>query len=134
MGVALVTDSTAYLPPQAAAQLGVHVVPVQVVLDGVSYDEVGGITTPELVAALRGGATATTSRPSAAQFEQIYRGLQETGATSIVSVHLSGGLSGTWESATIAAGRMDIPVTAIDSRQVAMAFGFAVEQIGRAHV
>lgn len=129
MSVALVTDSTAYLPPDAA---GVRVVPVQVVLDGTSYDEVGGISTQHLVAALRAGAVATTSRPSAAQFEQVYRALQADGATSIVSVHLSSGLSGTYESAVIAAARVDIPVTAIDSQQVAMAFGFAVQNAVRA--
>lgn len=132
VSVALVTDSTAYLPPGQAQALGVTVVPVQVVLDGVSHDEVGGITTDELVTALRGGAVATTSRPSASQFEAVYRECQAAGATSIVSVHLSSGLSGTYESAAIAAERVEVPTTVIDSRQVAMAFGFAVGNAARA--
>jgi DegV family protein with EDD domain len=132
MAVAVVTDSTAYLPQDLVDELGIRVVPVQVVLDGVAHNESGGISTADLVAALRAGAVATTSRPSPGQFERVYRQAESDGADSIVSIHLSGGLSGTCESAAIAAARMSIPVTAVDSRQVAMALGFAVVAAAKA--
>jgi DegV family protein with EDD domain len=57
---------------------------------------------------------------------EVYERLAAEGATEIVSVHLSGELSGTFESAQLAARRAPVPVHAVDSRQVGMGTGFAV--------
>lgn len=125
MATGIVTDSTAYLPPGAADALGIRVVPVQVVVDGESMPE-PAVSTADLTAALRDGKAVTTSRPSAGEFEQVYESLRADGCDAIVSVHLSSEISGTYESALIAAGRVGFPVHVVDSRQVGLAFGYPV--------
>jgi DegV family protein with EDD domain len=128
MPVALVTDSTASLPAELAAARDVVVVPLQVVIGATSYDEgVEGGVTPEMLAeALRAWTPVSTSRPNPDEMLEVYQRLAEDGATEIVSVHLSGELSGTFESAQLAARRSPVPVHAVDSRQVGMGTGFAV--------
>ena len=127
MTVGIVTDSTAYLPEAVTSALGIEVVPVQVVVDGQAFDELTGITVEEVTAALRAGKSVTTSRPNPDKFISIYEQLIEKGCDSIVSVHLSSELSGTYESAFLASQKFEIPIRVIDSRAVAMMFGFAVE-------
>ena len=67
-----------------------------------------------------------TSRPTPAEFARVYRA---TGATDVVSVHLSGALSGTVEAAVLAAREVapeGIAVRVVDARTIAMGLGFAV--------
>jgi DegV family protein with EDD domain len=92
-----------------------------------AFDEVGGISVDEVSAALRANKQVTTSRPSPERFIETYQKLQAAGCDSIVSTHLSSGLSGTYESALLASKRMDIEVQVIDSYAIAMMLGFAVE-------
>jgi DegV family protein with EDD domain len=127
MTVGIVTDSTAYLPEAVTSALAIEVVPVQVVVDGQALDELTGITVEEVTAALRAGKSVTTSRPNPDKFFSTYEQLIKNGCDSIVSVHLSGELSGTYESAFLASQKFQIPIRVIDSRAVAMMFGFAVE-------
>lgn len=117
--VAVVTDSTAYLPPLP----DVSVVPVQVICGGVSCDE--DAFTGDL-------AAATTSRPSPSRFAACYAALAESGASGVVSIHISAELSGTAESARVAAKEAPVPVEVIDSRSIAMGVGFPVLAAARA--
>ena len=121
--VAVVTDSAASLPPGLAAKWGVRIVPLQVVVDGVSYAEGAQITPDEVLAHLQVGETITTSQPSVAAFEEAYAAAAADGAREIVAVLISGELSGTVSVAQ--AAKADVPVTVVDSRTVAMATGFA---------
>jgi DegV family protein with EDD domain len=124
--IAVVTDSTAYLSTELVQQLGVLVVPVQVVVAGHSYDEGTGISSDEVAEALRTWRPVTTSRPAPATFLAAYRAAAEAGATGIVSVHLSADISGTVGSARLAAGDAPVPVRVVDSRTIGMAMGFPV--------
>src|SRR5512134_1255770 len=126
--IALVTDSTASLPPEVAEQRGIIVVPLQVVIGGKSYDEgVEGGATPATVAeALREWRPVSTSRPTPAAMLEVYEKAAASGATEIVSIHVSSELSGTFESAQLAARETTIPVTTVDSRSLGMATGFSV--------
>jgi DegV family protein with EDD domain len=128
MPVALVTDSTASLPADVVAACDITVVPLQVVIGATSYDEgVEGGATPDMLAeALRAWTPVSTSRPNPHEMLEVYERLAADGATEIVSVHLSGELSGTVESAQLAARKAPVPVLAVDSRQVGMGTGFAV--------
>lgn len=127
MPVALVTDSTSSLPAEVAATRGIRVVPLQVVIGATSYDEGADGATPEMIAeALRSWTPVSTSRPNPEQMLDVYDGLVTEGATEIVSIHLSADLSGTFESAQLAAKRASVPVHAVDTRQVGMGSGFAV--------
>jgi DegV family protein with EDD domain len=123
--IALVTDSTATLPAEAAWRLGITVVPLQVIIRGEPYREADPDTSKLLVEALRAKETATTSGPSPEDFAAAYRAAAATGATGVVSLHLSAELSATAKTAELAAKDAPIPVRVIDSRTVAMALGFA---------
>lgn len=124
---AIVTDSTASLPAGLAAERGIAVVPLQVVIGSRVYDEGADGATPAMVAdSLRARTPVSTSRPTPAAFLDAYETAARAGAEAVVSIHLSGEISGTFESAQLAARGASIPVTAIDSRQVGVATGFAV--------
>ena len=128
MSVALVTDSTAQLSAETASQRGITVVPLQVVIGAASYDEGpdGGVTPQVLADALREWTPVSTSRPSPEAILEAYEKAVAQGATEIVSVHISSELSGTFESAQLAARRCPVPVTLVDTRQVGMGTGYAV--------
>ena len=124
--VAIVTDSTAHLPP-AVAVTQVEVVPLRVHLGPRTFVDGVDVTQEDVLAALRAKVPVSTSRPSPAQFAAVYRALLETGADHVVSVHLAGALSGTWESAVLAAQDFEHGVVrVVDSRGTAAALGFAV--------
>jgi DegV family protein with EDD domain len=126
--VALITDSTALLPHEVSERRGIHVIPLQVVLGARSYDE--GVddeaSSDTIAAALREWTPVSTSRPTPAVFLEAYEQAKEQGADEVLSVHLSGEMSGTFESAQLAAREASLPVRAIDTRQLGMATGFAV--------
>lgn len=124
--VGIVTDSTSYLPPDLVAGHLLQVVPVHVLIGGTAYDEGVDVTPAQVATALRQWQVVTTSRPSPERFLAAYEFLAEAGATAIVSVHLSALMSGTYESAVLAARSAPVPVTVVDSGTVAMALGFAV--------
>lgn len=125
--VVIVTDSTAMLPDEVVRDRAVTVVPLQVVIGSQVYDEGSPEASPERVAeALREFLPVSTSRPAPAALAEVYRGLAEAGAEEVLSVHLSGEMSGTVESAELAAREAPVPVTVLDSRQVGVATGYAV--------
>lgn len=128
MTTAIVTDSTATLPPDVVASLGVEVVSLQVVVDDASYDECAPEATPDrIAAALKGKRAVSTSRPAPAVFAEVYQRLADAGADDIVSIHLSSRVSGTFESAHLASRSAPLPVTCVDTREVGLATGYAVE-------
>ena len=124
--VAVVTDSTSYLPEGFAQQHGLAVVPLHV-----SVDDQGGLDgfdfgPRELATALSERRVVTTSRPTPAELAKVYRALLSGGAESVVSVHLSRDLSGTWEAARLAAEQIGADrIRVVDSRSAAMGLGFA---------
>ncbi|XVX21567.1 DegV family protein [Actinomycetota bacterium] len=126
MTVALVTDSTAYLPEDVVQGLGIQVVPLHVVVDGEDRREGQDISASEVAERLRAGAKVTTSRPSPEDMLEAYRRAAEAGASAIVSAHLSAAVSSTVGSASLAAGQSPVPVTVVDTRSVAMAMGHSV--------
>ena len=124
--IAVVTDSTASLPPEVAASRGILVVPLQVVIGAEAYDEGSEDATPERVAAaLREFLPVSTSRPAPAVLLDAYERAALAGAKQIVSVHISGEMSGTFESAQLAARDAPVRVVCVDSRQVGVATGYA---------
>jgi len=123
--LAVVTDSTASLPPELREELGVRVVPLDVVIDGERLVEGEEGTAEQVVAALAGGARVTTSQPSPEAFAHAYAEAARAGAREIVSVHLSGELSGTFRAAELAALGSPVPVHLVDSRSAGLGLGFA---------
>jgi DegV family protein with EDD domain len=129
--VALVTDSTAYLPAELVRRYDISVVPLQVVLDGRPFDEGSGISGHDVAHALRHSHHVSTSRATPAQLLDVYREAVDGGAMEIVSVHLSSELSGTYESAKLAAQDSPVLVHVVDSRSLGMGVGFAVLEAAR---
>lgn len=125
MTVALVTDSTASLNADEAAAAQIGVVSLQVVIGADVFTE-GVDVTPAMVSdALAKYVPVSTSRPTPDDFAAAYRAAAEDGATEIVSVHLSSKISGTFDSALLAAKKSPIPVTCVDTGQVGIAVGFS---------
>ncbi len=126
--VAVVTDSTAMLPTATVQDRDILVVPLRVVIGATSYDEgVDPEATPDTIAeALREWTPVSTSRPTPAVFLDAYERAREQGATEVLSVHLSGHMSGTFESAQLAAREASLPVRVVDTLQLGMGTGFAV--------
>jgi DegV family protein with EDD domain len=122
--VAIVTDSTADLPPQLAALRSITVVPLTLNFDGQSLLDGVDIRPDEFYRRLHSVTThPTTSQPSPGRFAEVYSALLADHA-SIVSIHISQKLSGTYESARQAAAMTDPKrVHVIDSELVSMSLG-----------
>lgn len=134
--IAVVTDSAAALPPDWVAEHGaggrLTVVPMPVIIGGdVFADDDAGLET-QMSLALASGTEVRTSRPSPGQFERAYRDAAASGFDAVVSVHISAKLSGTLDSATLAAADAGIPVHVLDSATVGMGQGAAVQAAVRA--
>ncbi|MGH3343795.1 MAG: DegV family protein [Carbonactinosporaceae bacterium] len=124
--VAIVTDSTAYLPAVAVERYAITVVPLQVVIGSASLEEGGEASTQTVADAVRHWVPVSTSRPTPQAFLETYRAVADAGASGIVSIHLSAEMSGTFESAALAAADAPVPVRVVDSRSMGMGLGFAV--------
>lgn len=132
MRVAVLTDSTAYLPAGIQSALRIFSVPVHVIADGVSYDEGVDYGPAELTRDLRAGHRVTTARPSPGVFLRAYEQLAEQGYDAVVSVHLSARISATLSSADIAARSAPLPVHTVDSETLGMAMGYGVASAAQA--
>ncbi|MEU0128864.1 MULTISPECIES: DegV family protein [unclassified Streptomyces] len=122
--VAIVTDSTAYLPRQTMERHGITAVPLTVVLGDQALEEGTEISARSLALALQKRRSVTTSRPSPEIFAAAYRAAAEAGAAGVISLHLSAELSGTYDAALVAAKDAPVPVRVVDTGMVAMALGF----------
>src|SRR6266536_3188673 len=127
--IAVVTDSEAYLPEGLADQLGVVVVPLHVIINGVSGVEGTEVLPADVARALseRRGAVRT-SRALPQDFAAAFSSTVDGGAAGVVAVLMSSVLSGTYESARLAAEECggESVVRVVDSRSAAMGLGFAV--------
>ncbi|MGW6586605.1 DegV family protein [Streptomyces sp. MCL20-2] len=122
--VAIVTDSTAYLPRPTMERHGITAVPLTVVLGDRALEEGTEISARSLALALQKRHSVTTSRPSPEVFAAAYRAAAEGGAGAVVSLHLSSEFSGTYDAALLAAKDAPVPVRVVDTGMVAMALGF----------
>ena len=124
--ILLVTDSTS-LDQDTAEKRDIAVIPLQVVVDGTAYDEGIGVDSRAVATAMHERLQVSTSRPPPEVFLRTYQRAARAGVEAVVSIHLSGEVSGTVESAQLAARDAPIPVRVVDSRQLGMGTGFAVE-------
>jgi DegV family protein with EDD domain len=137
MTIYIVTDSTADIPPEQAAAAGITVVPLTVFfgedayLDGEELDNASFYhklqTSKEL---------PSTSQPSPAKFQEAYTRLINEGAESILSIHLSSKLSGTYQSALNASKSLGddvkkIPIEVIDSLSISVGMSRVILQAAK---
>ncbi len=131
----IVTDSGTdlSLSKDLQSSLNIHVVPLIVTLDEKSYREGVDIQAEDFYPLLENsGNLPTTSQPSAGEFADIYRKIAATD-TDILSIHMSSGLSGTFNSAKAGADLVpEANITVIDTKTLSAAAGWQVEAAARA--
>ena len=131
--VAVVVDSTAYIPPALVAQYNIHVIPQILNWEGSSLRDDVDIKPDAFYARLASAKEMpTTSQPSAGEFHEFFSKVAET-ADSIVAVLISKLLSGTQASAQAAADMMEgYPIEIVDSESAAMGLGYMALAAARA--
>jgi DegV family protein with EDD domain len=129
----IVTDRGMDLSPQQEAELTLHFVPLQIILDGKSYAGGVDLQPDEFYRMLeKTNSFPTTSQPSVEEFARLYRKLAETDP-EILSIHISSGLSGTINTARAAAESVpEAHITIVDSLSLSAPFGWQVEAAARA--
>ena len=131
--IALVTDSTCDIPDGLAYSLGVVRVPLKLTLDGREYRDGVDMTAAEFYRRLPlAERLPTSSQPTVAEFGDVYRRLLEH-HEGIVSLHLSGALSGTVDAARRAAEGVDAErIRVVDTRKASVGVGLLVEAASHA--
>ena len=135
MTVRIVTDSACDLPQSVADELGIEIVPLSIRFGSDEFIDRVDLTTAEFWQ--RSAASPVlpeTAAPSPGLFEQTYRALIADGATGIVVISLSGGLSATLQSAELAARAVadEIDIAVIDSNSVTLGLGIIAAACARA--
>ncbi len=131
--VAIVTDSTAYIPTEMMNGYSIQVVPLNVIWGDQTFLDGVDIQPNEFYDRLKGSKiTPTTSQPSPEMFKNVYKGLLEHDH-DVISLHISSKLSGTVDSAFQAKQQLNSNrIEVIDSQLTSMALGFPVLAVGKA--
>ena len=133
--VAIVTDSTSYIPREVREKFPITVVPQVVIWEGQTYEDDVTITPEQFYTRLRTAKVMpSTSQVSVVNMHKAYSTLLEKGF-DVLGIFLSEKLSGTWQSALL--GREQLTsgkekVDFVDSQTTAMAMGFIVLHVARA--
>lgn len=124
MKTAIVTDSTAYIPQEVREMYDIHMIPLTVILGTEVYEEERDLTAAEFYEEMKTKDLPTTSQPPIGKFVELFEKLSEN-YDEVISVHLSSGISGTYQGA-ISAGDMveGIDVFAFDTEVSCMVQGF----------
>jgi len=115
--IGLCTDSGSQLSAELQERYDIVVVPITVEVDGHEYLEGVDLDADQFYAAFADGhrPTVSTSQPSPGQFALAYEELVDRGCTEVLSVHLGAAVSGTLNSARLAAHKASIPIRLIDT-------------------
>jgi DegV family protein with EDD domain len=124
MKTAVVTDSTAYIPKELREKWNIHMIPLSVIFSTETYREEIDISAEAFYEEVKQRELPTTSMPPIGEFVQLFEKLSEE-YDAVVSIHLSSGISGTYQGA-VSAGEMveGIKVFTFDSEVSAMPQGF----------
>jgi DegV family protein with EDD domain len=127
MNVGIVCDSTCDLGPEYLAERGVVMVPLTVRFGEETFRDWVELR-PEAFfeRLLVAPELPKTSQPSPADFTEVYERLAREGCEEIVSIHLSSGVSGTVDSATLAAATSPVPVRVVDTKLVSVATAMCI--------
>ncbi len=126
MKTAVVTDSTAYIPKELRDKHDIYMVPLSVIFGTESYREEIDITAEEFYEEVKTRDLPTTSQPPTGQFLELFEELGKT-YDAVVTIHLSSGISGTFQGAVAAAEMVEgIKVYPFDSEISCMPQGFYV--------
>lgn len=124
--IKIVTDSTCDLDDDIIKQLGIIVVPLSISIDGENFLDRVDITPKEFIEKMKASAELPkSSQPPAGEFLKIYDELGSQGY-EVISIHMTGGMSGTVRSAESAAQMTSAKVSIVDSRFISKGLAFQV--------
>lgn len=124
----IVTDSTCDLTKDEIAKHDIHVVPLTIQIDGRTYIDGVDIEPVSFVEMMKQSKELPkSSQPAPGVFKALYDELGKDG-DQIISIHMTGGMSGTVQSARQAADLTDADVTVVDSRFIAIALAFQLRE------
>jgi DegV family protein with EDD domain len=127
MNTAIVTDSTADIPGELAAQHNITIIPAILVIEGKSLEDGKGITRREFYNRMPDMQTPpTTATPSAGSFQSLYEQLFQKGYQAVLSIHIASLLSGIYNTAKTASQAFNNRVTVVDSEQLSLGLGYQV--------
>lgn len=122
----IVTDSTADLKAEEIKEYGIHVVPLTIQIDNESFVDGVDLAPDEFMKRMATSKDLPkSSQPASGVFKTLYDELGKDGS-EIISIHMTGGMSGTVKSAQAAAEMTDSNVTVIDSMYISHALSFQV--------
>lgn len=126
MRTAVVTDSTAYIPKDLRDKLNIHMIPLSVIFGNETFQEEVEITASEFFEEVKQRDLPTTSQPPIGQFVELFEKLAKD-YDAVISIHLSSGISGTYQGAITAGDMVDgIELYPFDSEISCMVQGFYV--------
>ncbi len=126
--IGIVCDSTCDLGPAWCDAHDVVLVPLKVLFGEETFRDWIDLSPEEFYEKLTSSPQLPkTSQPSPAEFAEAYARLAEAGCEEIVSIHLTAALSGTFESATMAATDAPVPVRIVDTKLVSQATALVVK-------
>ena len=129
MSLHIITDSTCDLPERELAALDVRRVALTVNFQGRNWVDWEEITPADIIRGVEGGADLpTTSQPSPEAFASAYREAAAAGATEILVVTISSHLSGTFQSASLAAADASVLVEVFDSKAASIGIAHLVRR------
>ncbi len=125
--IAVVTDSTSDIPEQDAQALDIDVVPALLTIEGETYRDGIDIARNDFYQRLPQYRTPpTTAAPSPFAYEEVYEKRLASGCDQVLSIHLSGKLSGMINVVNQAAQKFGDRIHIYDSQQVTLGLGFQV--------
>ena len=132
----IVTDSTSDIPPAMAEALGIEVVPLTLMFGEEAFRDNLDMTPEQFYERLpRSPQLPTTSQPSPVEYMNVYRSILERYPdSSILSFHISSGLSGTYQSAQLAKSMLEEEgerITVVDTLSASYGFGAMVTEAAR---
>lgn len=131
--IAIITDSTNNLPEEFISQYQIKVVPLTLIIGAQTYLDGVDMRPEDFYKRLTSEKKhPTTSQPAPGDFLKAYQAAKEDGAEQIIVITISSAMSGTMESAKMAAVNFNIPVTIIDSKSNTMGLGWQVLACARA--
>ncbi|WP_017727610.1 DegV family protein [Halalkalibacterium ligniniphilum] len=130
--IKIVTDSTADLTPEMIEKYKIHVVPLSISIDGQTYIDGVDLTKAEFAKKLVSSEELPkSSQPSVGSFVAKYEELSSDEETEVLSIHLTEGMSGTFNAAQTAAKMADANVTVVNSKFISIALGFQVVEAAK---
>lgn len=124
----IVTDSTSDLSQKYLTDNDINVIPLNLTIDGKAFEDQIDISSEAFIEKIENDADVKTSQPAIGKFIDLYDELGADGS-EIISIHMTSGLSGTYQTALQASQMTKSNVTVIDSKSISYGLGYQVQHV-----